>query len=51
MFTMAYLGRASHMAAGAQSGSARRNPPLTDDREAGYAGACHRAASCADPLD
>jgi general secretion pathway protein D len=26
------------------------NPPFTDDEEAGYAGACHRAARCAEPL-
>jgi hypothetical protein len=25
-------------------------PPFTGDEEAGYAGACHRAARCADPL-
>jgi hypothetical protein len=27
---------------------AQRNPSFTDDKEAGYAGACHRAAPCAD---
>jgi hypothetical protein len=26
------------------------NPPFTDDEEAGYAGACHRAARCAVPF-
>jgi hypothetical protein len=30
--------------------SRRRNPPFTHDKTAGYAGACHRAALCADPL-
>ena len=27
-----------------------RNPPFTFAKTAGYAGACHRAARCADPL-
>jgi hypothetical protein len=27
-----------------------RSPPFTDNKEAGYAGACHRAAPCADPV-
>jgi hypothetical protein len=31
-------------------GSFKRSVILTDDKEAGYAGACHRAAPCADPL-
>jgi hypothetical protein len=35
---------------GPQGGLAQRNPPFTDDQEAGYAGAGHRAAPCADPL-
>jgi hypothetical protein len=29
--------------------AAERNPPFTDDKAAGYAGACHPAAPCADP--
>jgi hypothetical protein len=34
----------------AQGGLAQRNPPFVRAKEAGYAGACHRAALCADPL-
>jgi hypothetical protein len=35
---------------GPQGALAQRDPPFTDDKEAGYAGACRRAAPCADLL-
>jgi hypothetical protein len=31
-------------------GLAKRNSPCAQNETAGYAGACHRAALCADPL-